>query len=195
MKHIHQIQAYILMYRKTEQRTGTGEPAPTDIPKKLESQSRAKGNLNHRPAEQQKRETPAPQPDSLIQSPGQNLPRRGSRDGGTNPIHRAESPTENQRGLDTLPSTHAYIPLVLRSLPSSRLRPQFPRMGSDRPVELHFRNTESADSIDELVRTLKSLGTAGGPTAQDPIKRTPEEGSDLIRIFPRMRSLYDTRKD
>ena len=34
MKHIHQTQAYILMHRKTEQRAGTGEPAPTDIPKK-----------------------------------------------------------------------------------------------------------------------------------------------------------------
>jgi len=86
MKHIHKTQAYILMYRKTEQRTGTGEPAPTHIPKKLESQSRTKGNLNPRPAEQQRRETPAPQPDSLIQSPGQNLPQRGSRDGGANPV-------------------------------------------------------------------------------------------------------------
>ena len=58
-----------------------------------------------------------------------------------------------------------------------------------------FWNTEAADSIDELVRTLKSLGTAGGPTAQDPKQRTPEVGSDLIRIFPRMRSLHDTRRD
>jgi len=58
-----------------------------------------------------------------------------------------------------------------------------------------FWNTEAADSIDELVRTLKSLGTAGGPTTQDPIKRNPEEGSDLIRIFSRMRSLHDTRRD
>jgi len=47
-----------------------------------------------------------------------------------------------------------------------------------------FRNTEAVDFIDKLVRTIKSLGTAGGPTAQDPIKRTPEEGSNLIRIFP-----------
>ena len=96
MKHIHQTQAYILMYRKTEQRTGTGEPAPTDIPKKLESQSRAKGNLSHRPEEQQKRETPAPQPELLTKTPpGQNLPRRGIRDGGANPVHREGSSTEN----------------------------------------------------------------------------------------------------
>jgi len=37
-KNIHQTQAYILMYRKTEQSTGMGKSAPTDIPKKLESQ-------------------------------------------------------------------------------------------------------------------------------------------------------------
>jgi len=103
------------MYRTTEQRTGTGEPAPTDSLKKLESQSRAKGNLNPRPEGQQKRETPAAQLDSLKLSPGQNKPRRGSRDGGANPVHRAESPTENQKVLDTLPSTHAYIPLVIET--------------------------------------------------------------------------------
>ena len=33
-KHIHQTQAYILMYRKTEQSTGMGKSAPIDIPKK-----------------------------------------------------------------------------------------------------------------------------------------------------------------
>jgi len=104
------------MYRKTDQRVETGEPAPTDIPKKYESQSRAKGNLNPRPEEQQNRETPAPQPDFLTQSPpGQNLPRQGSRDEGANPVHRAESPTENQGGIDTLPSTHATIPLALET--------------------------------------------------------------------------------
>jgi len=77
------------MYRKTEQRTGTGKPAPTDIPKKLESQSKAKRNLNPRPEAQQKRETPAPRPELLT--------------------------TENQRRLDTLSSTHDYIPLVLET--------------------------------------------------------------------------------
>ena len=112
-RHVHQTQAYILMYRKTKQRVGTGEPAPTDIPKKYESQSRAKGNLNPRPGEQQKRETPATQPDFLTQSlSGQNLPRQGSRDGGANPVQRAELPTENQGWPDTLPSTHTTTTLV-----------------------------------------------------------------------------------
>jgi len=374
MKHLHQTQAQILMYRKTGQRTGMGKPAPTDIPKKMESQSRAKGNLNPRPEAQQERETPAPQLEFLTQSPpGQNLPRRGSRDGGANPVHGARSRTENQRELDTLSSTHAYIPLVPETknvedgggtrggsgerVPSTRredekerpfqqeeksdqfpgelvnllqsisiffqlsqgrieeltsllselsgtpitmemtrkwldLEPQMKKIPydsrtkdliealtedpEDNPdgfipiIELHnarlqktnllhaaisaiiqqkwvedtdledigkflqswalepyrdkpmpkgmiqallgiapdsqewaptdlskciFRNTEAADSIDELVRTLKSLGTAGGPAAQDSIKRTPEEGSDLVRIFPPMRSLHDTRRD
>jgi len=46
-----------------------------------------------------------------------------------------------------------------------------------------FRNIEAADSIDDLVKSLKSLGTTEGPTSQDP-KITPAEGLDLVRIFP-----------
>jgi len=57
-----------------------------------------------------------------------------------------------------------------------------------------FRNTEAADSIDDLVRSLKGLGTTEGPTSQDP-KFTPAEGLDLVRIFPRMRSLHEIRRD
>jgi len=57
-----------------------------------------------------------------------------------------------------------------------------------------FRNTEATDSIDDLVRALKSLGTTEGPTSQDP-KKPPVEGSDLARIFPRMRSLHEIRRD
>ena len=57
-----------------------------------------------------------------------------------------------------------------------------------------FRNTEAADSIDDLVRSLKSLGTTEGPKSQDP-KITPAGGLDLVRIFPRMRSLHEIRRD
>jgi len=57
-----------------------------------------------------------------------------------------------------------------------------------------FRNTEAADSSDDLVRALKSLGITEGPTSQDQ-KITPVEGSDLVRIFPRMRSLHEIRRD
>jgi len=60
-EHIHQTQAYILMYRKTKQRTGLGKLAPIDIPKKPESHSRAQGNLNSRLEAQQRREAPAPE--------------------------------------------------------------------------------------------------------------------------------------
>ena len=105
-----------MMYRKTEQRTGMGKLAPIDIPKKPESQSRAPGNLNPRLEAQQRRETPDPQPELRIKTPPeQNLPRRGRKDGGANPIHREGPSTENQRGLDTLFSTHDYIPLVLET--------------------------------------------------------------------------------
>jgi len=65
------------------------------------------------------------------------------------------------------------------------------------PTELSnciFRNTEATDSIDDLVRSLKSLGTTEGPTSQDP-KITLSEGPDLIRIILRMRSLHEIRRD
>ena len=58
-----------------------------------------------------------------------------------------------------------------------------------------FRNTEATDTVEDLVRSLNSLGTSGSSTAQEPIKETPEVGPDLVRIFPRMRSLHDTRRD
>jgi len=57
-----------------------------------------------------------------------------------------------------------------------------------------FRNTEAADSIDDLLRSLKSLGTTEGPTSQVP-KLTPAEGPNLVRIFSRMRSLHEIRRD
>jgi len=65
------------------------------------------------------------------------------------------------------------------------------------PIDLSnciFRNTEATDSIDDLVRTLKNLGTTEGPTSQDP-KKTPVEGSDLARISPRMRSLHEISEE
>jgi len=80
-KRIHQTQAYIMMYRKTEESTGMVKSAPIDIPKKLESQSGAKENPNPRLETQQRREPPAPQPELLIKTPPrQNLPRLGRRD-------------------------------------------------------------------------------------------------------------------
>jgi len=57
------------------------------------------------------------------------------------------------------------------------------------------RNTEDADSVDELIQTLENLGTTEYLTTQDPLNRTLEVGPDLTRTFPRMRSLHDTRRD
>jgi len=63
------------MYRRTEESAGMVQSAPTDIPEKLESQSGAKDIPNPRLETQQRRETPAPQPELPIKKPpGQNLP-------------------------------------------------------------------------------------------------------------------------
>ena len=58
-----------------------------------------------------------------------------------------------------------------------------------------FRNAEATDTEEDLVRTLKSLGTTGGSTVQEPIKKTLGAEPGLVRISPRMRSLHDTRRD
>ena len=59
------------------------------------------------------------------------------------------------------------------------------------PIDLShciFRNTEATDSIDDVVRAVKNLGTSEDPTLQDP-KIIPGEGYDRTRTFPRMRTL------
>ena len=65
------------------------------------------------------------------------------------------------------------------------------------PIDLSnciFRYTEVTDSIDDLVRAFKNLGTLEGPTSQDP-KITPVDGSDLTITFPKMRTLHEIRRD
>jgi len=95
-KHIRQSQAYILMYRKTEQNTGKGKSIPIHIPKKLDSQPRAKWNLNPRLETQQRRETHSPQTELPIKTPpGKNLPQQGRTDGGASPVFGEGSPKEN----------------------------------------------------------------------------------------------------
>jgi len=173
---IHQTQAYILMYRKTEQSTGMVKSAPIDIPKKLESQSSAKGNLNPRLGTQQRRETPAPQPELPIKTPpGKNLPQQGRRDGGANPVHGEWSPTENQRGLDTLASTHDYIPLVLetkevgRTIEGSRESAPSTRMEDER--ERPFLQEENRiisweySSPSRSSSTLARVGSKNSPAS------------------------------
>jgi len=58
-----------------------------------------------------------------------------------------------------------------------------------------FRNTEAMDTVEDLVRSLNSLGTLGSSTVQEPIKETLRPAPGLVRTFPRMRSLHDTRRD
>jgi len=109
--HIHQTQAYILMYRKIEPSVEIREPAPKDVPKKQDSQLRVKGDLNPRPGKKQNREIPAPQPDFLIQpTSGQNLPRQVRRDSGTNSAPRVELPKEIQGVPDTTLNAHVTTP-------------------------------------------------------------------------------------
>jgi len=65
------------------------------------------------------------------------------------------------------------------------------------PIDLSnciFRNTEATDSIEDVARAVGNLGTPEEPTLQDP-KVTPDDGSDLTRTFPRMRTLHNTRRD
>ena len=57
-----------------------------------------------------------------------------------------------------------------------------------------FRNTEATDSIDDVVRAVRNLGTSEDPTLQDP-KITPVDGYDRTRTFPRMKTQHDIRRD
>jgi len=154
------------MYRKTEQNTGKGKSAPIDTPKKLDSQLSAKGIPNPSLETQQRRETPAPQPELPIQTPpGQNLPRQSGRDGGANPVHEEGSPTEDQRGRVTLCSTHDYIQLVLKtkevedggvSLEGSREGAPSTRMEDER--ERPFLQEEKSDqTLGEPINLLQSI--------------------------------------
>jgi len=116
--HIHQTQAYILMYRKTEQSTGKGESVPKDSPTKMASQSGSKGKPNPRQKTQHRGETPTLQPDLPIKTPPeQNLPRQGTTDEGANPnpTYKEGPTTENQKVLETPLSIHHYIPPVLET--------------------------------------------------------------------------------
>ena len=119
MTHLHQTQAYILIYRKTEQSTGKGESAPRDSPTKMASQPRSTEKPNPRHKTQHREETPALQPDLPIKTlPEENLTRQGTTDEGANPnpnpTHKEGPTTENQKVLETLLSNR-YIPTVLET--------------------------------------------------------------------------------
>ena len=111
MTHLHQTQVYILLYRKTEQSTGTGKATPRDStmasqPRSTEPKPRHK--THHR------EEKPALQPDPPIKTLlEENLPRQGRTDVGANPnpnpTHKEGPTTENLKVLETLLGNR-YIP-------------------------------------------------------------------------------------
>jgi len=55
-----------------------------------------------------------------------------------------------------------------------------------------FRNTEAADSVDVLARAFKNLGTTEDPASHNP-ESAPAAGTELVRTFPRMRTLHESR--
>jgi len=66
LTHLHQTQAYILLYRKTEQSTGTGKAAPRDST--MASQPRSTEKPKPRHETHYREEKPTLQPDPLIKN-------------------------------------------------------------------------------------------------------------------------------
>jgi len=58
-----------------------------------------------------------------------------------------------------------------------------------------FRNAEATDTEEDLVSKINNLGNPGDSLTQEPIEKTLFVESSLGRIFPRMRSLHDIRRD
>ena len=98
MTHLHQTQAYILLYRKTEQSTGTGKAAPRDSTMASQPRSTEKPKPRHKTHHRE--EKPTLQPDPPIKTLlEENLPREGRTDVGANPnpnpTHKEGPTTEN----------------------------------------------------------------------------------------------------
>jgi hypothetical protein len=65
------------------------------------------------------------------------------------------------------------------------------------PVDLSnciFRNADTTDSMEDVVRAVGNLGTSEDPTLQEP-KILPTIETNPLRTFPRMRTLHDSRRD
>jgi len=117
LTHLHQTQAYILLYRKTEQSTGTGKVAPRDST--MASQPRSTEKPKPRHETHHREEKPTLQPDPPIKNLlEENLARQGRSDVGANlnpsPTHKEGPTTENLKVLETLLSNR-YIPQVLET--------------------------------------------------------------------------------
>jgi len=115
LTHLHQSQAYILIYRKMEHSAGTENEAPRDSTMAKQQLPTEKSKPSHKTHHSE--EEPPLYPDPLIKIPlEKNLPRQGRSDVGANlnpnPIHKEGPNTENLKGLETLLS-YCYIPQVL----------------------------------------------------------------------------------
>jgi len=61
--------------------------------------------------------------------------------------------------------------------------------------ECIFRNAEATDREEDLVQKLNNLGNSKDSKANTPTEKIPDTGTRHTRIFPRMRTLHNTRKD
>ena len=72
-----------------------------------------------------------------------------------------------------------------------------PNSKSWTPIDLSHcisRNTEATDSMEDVLRAVRNLGTPGDPTLQTP-GPSPAHDNNPTRTFPRMRTLHDSRRD
>jgi len=183
MTHLHQTQAYILLYRKTEQSTGKGEAAPRDSPT-MASQPRSTEKPKPRHKTHHREEKPALQPDPPIKTLlEENLPRQGMTDVGANPnpnpTHEEGSTTENQKVLETLLS-NCYIPPVLETRGEgegggtterggvSRHSPKGQTIGSN-----HFYRKRNRANLRMSLSTYSSPSRSSSTLARDGSKNSP----------------------
>jgi len=115
LTHLHQSQAYILIYRKMEHSAGTENEASRDSTMANQQLPTEKSKPSHKTHHSE--EEPPLHPDPPIKIPlEKNLPRQGRSDVGANlhpnPIHKEGPTTENLKGLETLLSNR-YMPQVL----------------------------------------------------------------------------------
>jgi len=106
LSHLHQTQAYILIYRKMEHSDLTEIDAPRDSTMVYQQLPAKKSKPSHKT--QHNDEEPPLHPDPPIKIPEKNLPRQGGSDVGPklhpNPIQKEGPTTENLEALETLPS-------------------------------------------------------------------------------------------
>jgi len=115
--HLHQLQAYILTYRKTEQSIGTEKKAPRDSTRASQQRPTEKPKPIHKT--HQREEEPPLHPDPPKKIPlEKNLPRQGRSGVGANlnpnPTHNEGPTTENLKVFETLLS-NCYIPQILET--------------------------------------------------------------------------------